>query len=107
MTGPRHEESPGLQRERTALAWHRAALSLVVAAAVLTRLTWSRLGPGAVATVAVALVAASCMLSSRRGRGAEAAPGRSRDGVAPLACTALVLALGLHELAALAAPEGE
>lgn len=93
---------PGLQRERTALAWHRTALSLVVAAAVLARLTWSRLGLVALATVLASLIAAGFMLRSRRGRGGTEADAESaRDGVAPLACALLTFLFGLHELAAL------
>lgn len=47
---------PGVQNERTALAWHRTALSLMVAAAGLSRFAYERVGyPGLVCLAALPL----------------------------------------------------
>lgn len=78
---------PGLQAERTALAWNRTALALTLAGAVVTRVTVERLGAIAVllGLVAVAAAAATALLAgaryrrttvSLRERGALSADGR-------------------------------
>ena len=54
---------PGVGNERTALAWQRTALALVAGSAILTRLTFDRLG-------AVALMVQKDQLQEpRRARG--------------------------------------
>lgn len=60
----------GLQPERTALAWRRTALALVVAAVVSGRLLTVTFGMGALVPSALGLVAASAtlVLSQRRYR---------------------------------------
>lgn len=58
---------PGVQNERTALAWHRTALSVVVTAAIVTRLGMDSIGAAAGAALVVALpVAGWVVLVSRR-----------------------------------------
>lgn len=47
----------GSVRERTALAWQRTALALVAASAIVARLTFDRVGPLALVSVAAASVA--------------------------------------------------
>jgi hypothetical protein len=54
---------------RTTLAWQRTAFSLVVAGAVLLRLTWAGLGPVALVLLAAPLgLGAWVALLGRRGR---------------------------------------
>lgn len=65
---------PGLQVERTALAWTRTALALALAGAVVARLTVERLGSIAVVLglVAVASAVVMAMLAGARYRRATA-----------------------------------
>ena len=53
MTATPHD--PGLQPERTALAWQRSALALAVATIVVGRLTFSTVGLVALLVVALGL----------------------------------------------------
>jgi putative membrane protein len=90
VAGP-HDTAP----QRTQLAWQRTALSLVVAALVLLRLTMDTLGPVALATCGIAVsTAVWAALESRQ----ERRPQRSRPA-ALLTCS--VVALAATELAAL------
>src|SRR5687768_11787589 len=100
-------EDPGSSAERTALAWQRSALALLVGAAITMRLSLDRLG--AVAFVSPALVAplACWVLLESRGRYAHRCGRRIRreapDGRAPagLALATIILAAG--ELVAISA----
>lgn len=84
MTAP---FDPGLQVERTALAWTRTALSLALAGAVVTRMTVDRLGAIAlllglatmIAAVAIGLLAGARFrrsAASLHERGAATTDGR-------------------------------
>jgi uncharacterized membrane protein YidH (DUF202 family) len=93
-----------MQSERTALAWQRTGLSLVVAATVLARLAYGDLGGWALLSLGVCLALCGWVLvDSRaryRGRAApEAAP--SAVGGWAAACAACVAVLALTELAAI------
>ncbi|MFW6773771.1 DUF202 domain-containing protein [Nocardioides sp. CPCC 205120] len=83
--------------ERTALAWQRTALALVVAAAVVGRLSYGDLGVLAVVGALVAALAAVALLASAR---VLRRPVHRRDGTAPLLVSGAVLVLGAVELAA-------
>lgn len=99
---------PGLQPERTVLAWRRLALALVGVAAVLARVAWSRLGPWSVPAVVVAVVSAAAIWLSDHGRYVRSrrtltASGRTaEDGRLILLVTLDALLLGLTAATALA-----
>jgi uncharacterized membrane protein YidH (DUF202 family) len=101
------QSDPGAGNERTALAWQRTALAIVAAAAILTRLTFDRLGVLALASVLVALPLGLWVLQESRGRYAhdsgERLRPRSRGGRAPAALAAATVVIALTELAALIA----
>ncbi len=60
-------EARGAQNERTALAWNRTALSVVVTAAIVSRLAVESIGPIALFAVVAALpVSGWLVLASRR-----------------------------------------
>lgn len=94
---------PGMQQERTTLAWRRTGLALLVGALTVGRLTLDRLGGAVVLpTVLVAALAAYVVLSTVRQRRLGVA-GRAdprltvlRDGrlVAAVAVVVVVLAVG-------------
>ncbi|MGV8967560.1 MAG: DUF202 domain-containing protein [Cellulomonas sp.] len=98
---------PGLQPERTALAWRRTALALMVGPVVAARLLVPELGAVAVVAAAGGLVlGVSVAISStgrhRRvlGRTASTADPGDRTGAALLLVTALIpLCAGLLVLA--------
>lgn len=96
---------PGTANARTALAWQRTALSLVGAAAVLARLTWSTLGAVALVPLAAALVLSLWVFAESRGRYAHDAGTRSRQrprgGRAPTAIAVAAVLIAATELAAL------
>lgn len=97
----------GAQNERTALAWQRTALSLLAAAAAVSRLTIDRLGPPALLCVLSAVPLSLWVFLEGRGRyRRDAATGghlSARCGRAP-ACIALATAImATTELAALLA----
>jgi uncharacterized membrane protein YidH (DUF202 family) len=59
---------PGLQAERTALAWRRTALALAVAAVGAARLAAPALGPGALVLGGVGLLLAAVVALCSRSR---------------------------------------
>lgn len=78
MSQPTMFES-GLQSERTALAWRRTALSLLVGSVLAVRLLLPVLGGGSVVVGIVGLLVTAVVwvLSTRRERQADAAVGGS------------------------------
>lgn len=100
---------PGVQLERTALAWRRSVLALAVASLASVQVLFGVFGYGAVAVAAVGLAVAALLrlLSGLRYRRAHRALSRSASGerprlpgAAPLAlCAACVVAAGLVSLA--------
>jgi uncharacterized membrane protein YidH (DUF202 family) len=97
----------GFSNERTALAWHRTALSLLASAAVMARLTWSDLGAyAALPLVSAALLSCWVFLVSRRRYVHRARKQRRagvRGGLAPAALTVAFSLVALTEVAALVA----
>lgn len=95
----------GRAGERTALAWQRTALSLIIGGLATARLTWSVLGAGAVAPVGVAAALATWVLLESRYRSAHDPDGRSgprgSGGRTPLALAIAVTLLAVTELATL------
>ena len=91
--------------ERTALAWQRTALSLMAGAAILTRLTWDRLGPPALAILVVTLGLSAWVFAESRGRYRDAIGLRPRKtrrgGRAPTLLGVAVVLIALVELVAL------
>jgi uncharacterized membrane protein YidH (DUF202 family) len=95
---------PGESHERTTLAWQRTALALVAGSAVLTRLTFDRLGPLALLSVGVAAPLGLWLLQSRgrdRHEASGAVPTRTGSAAAPLVITLATSTVALVELAAL------
>ena len=90
---------------RTALAWQRTALALAAGSAVLTRLTFERLGLLALVSVGVAAPLGLWLFLENRGRYRhEAGPAertRTRSAAAPLVLTLATSAVAIVELAAL------
>jgi uncharacterized membrane protein YidH (DUF202 family) len=84
----------GVARERTVLAWDRTALAIVAGAVVVTRLTYDRLGAGALACLVVALPLAVLAGAVNRRR----ASSTDRDGLAPAAVAAATVAMAAVEL---------
>lgn len=66
MTAPARD--PGLQPERTALAWQRTALSLTAAAVVVGRLTAGVLGPAVIIVLAFSLAHSAVLFRAGRRR---------------------------------------
>jgi hypothetical protein len=97
----------GAQNERTALAWQRTALSLMVASAILARLTYARLGVLAAVASALAFGVSAWVFWESRGRyrhdaGLRARP-RPRGGRAGAALACAVSLIAATELAAMLA----
>lgn len=99
----------GLANERTALAWQRTALSLMVAAAVMARLTFGRLGPVAALPLGIATVLSGWVFVESRGRYEDATQQRRRPrprgGRAPLALAVATVLIALTEIAAFVSEE--
>jgi uncharacterized membrane protein YidH (DUF202 family) len=98
---------PGMQQERTTLAWRRTGLALLVASLTIGRITLESLGPLVVIpTVLTAAMALHVVLDSlRQRRLADAHPddGRflvMRDGRLVAIVAAVIGALAVGELAA-------
>lgn len=95
---------PGVQNERTALAWQRSALAVLAGAAVLTRLTEHRLGAWALLPLVVAAPLCGWAFFESRARYLRSAQVtedlRKRGGRATLTLTVAVVVIGLTELAA-------
>lgn len=85
------EADPGLQLQRTALAWQRTALA-AAGAALVTALAWARLGSVEATVLALALSAVPAAVGRRRGR---ARTEHGRMARALLALVAVVAVLGL------------
>ncbi|MEQ6900048.1 DUF202 domain-containing protein [Nocardioides sp. YIM 152588] len=97
----------GMANERTALAWQRTALSLTVAAIVLARFTFDRLGLFAAGTLGAAAVLSAWVFLESQGRylthHATPRRGRARGGRAAFALALATALLAVTELSALLA----
>lgn len=94
---------PGLQNERTALAWTRTALALLAASAIVARLALDRIGAAAMAVVLgmIPLALWGLAVSARRYRTAQRAlhdESALPDARLPVAMTLLTVLIGLAEL---------
>ena len=99
---------PGLQVERTILAWRRTTLALAVATLVISRLTFLAVGASAVVPallLTAGVVWVAVVLARRRGVAHEAddpdAPyfdSLLRDGRLPVAVAGIAAALCLGEI---------
>ena len=90
--------------ERTALAWQRTALSLAAASALLSRLTFDRLGLTALLSILALPLSLWVLVESRRRYSHDAGVPvrrRSRDGRAPAALALATAATVATELVAL------
>jgi uncharacterized membrane protein YidH (DUF202 family) len=96
---------PGVQNERTALAWQRTALSLMTGAAILSRVTFTRLGPVALVALVVSFPLALWAFLESRSRYQHDAGVRlrrgPRGGRAPAALALATVTLALVELLSL------
>ena len=96
---------PGLQPERTALAWQRSALALAAATIVIGRLTFSAVGLIALIVVALGVVHAGVVFATAqrhyRLRTGEAQVSPWPIGVHAALLSAQVAALGMLEMLAL------
>lgn len=70
-------ELPGLQHERTALAWQRTALSLVAGAAAISRLTYGELGGAALLGTGFAIMLGGMLFWTSRVRYRHRGPSAS------------------------------
>ncbi|MCA0296767.1 MAG: DUF202 domain-containing protein [Actinobacteria bacterium] len=90
---------PGLQPERTSLAWQRTALALAVVGAATPRLLWPMIDAWALLPCALVVAGAAVLFvaAARRYRRmlGTVADTRPLDGRLPLLATLLVLVLGL------------
>lgn len=95
---------PGLQNERTALSWHRTALSLLAAAAAITKLTYSELGGWSFVCLSVTVPLVVWVFRESRARYLHSAELRrratGRDGTAAISLTIVAVVIGLTALIA-------
>lgn len=103
----RTERDPGAQQERTALAWRRTGLALVVAAVTIGRLTLDSLGPVVVVPTAIVAVLAGWVVVTalRARRLARPHPGEPSfsvlaDGRLPGVVTVVLGTLAVAEVSA-------
>lgn len=102
MTEPIHHDDPGLQPERTSLAWTRTVLSLTVAS--LTMLRWAWAYPSMIyVQVVVMILLAFAVLSTQGRRYAGQDLGLARGVVHPnpmgvLLVSGALLIFGVSEL---------
>ncbi|MBB5958073.1 uncharacterized membrane protein YidH (DUF202 family) [Saccharothrix tamanrassetensis] len=94
----------GAQNERTALAWQRTALAMIAGSAVLTRLTVGRIGPLALAGMAVTVSLGLVVLVAARRRYQQGRRGRTGGAGLPLAVVAGTVTMIVVELLALLPP---
>jgi uncharacterized membrane protein YidH (DUF202 family) len=96
---------PGLQVERTILAWRRTTLALAIATLVISRLTFTSVGASALVPmllVGAGLLWVGVVLSRRRGVPHAEDPyfdSLLPDGRLPLAVAAIAAALCVGEIA--------
>lgn len=96
---------PGLQVERTVLAWRRTTLALAIATLVISRLTFTSVGASALVPmllVGAGLLWVGVVLSRRRGVPHDEDPyfdSLLPDGRLPLAVAAIAAALCVGEIA--------
>ena len=100
MSGP---ADPGLQPERTALAWRRTSLALIALSLGSARVTWQFLGPWALALAAVG-AGLGVWLALYEGRRYERHSTLLRtgegvaDGLAPALTAGLTVMIGIAAL---------
>lgn len=102
MTSPVPVADPGLQPERTSMAWGRTSLAFMVAAAVLLRMT-PHYGPAVACVAGGLLVVALGILTTQKRRYRRAATGVSGAVLSPStgavlglsACTVLLGVAGM------------
>jgi uncharacterized membrane protein YidH (DUF202 family) len=95
----------GLQNERTALAWSRTALSLLAAAAAITRVTYSAFGMYSVLCIVLNIPLAAWVLWVSQARYRHKAGLRQRrvgrGGAAAFSLTVMTVTVGLTQFVAL------
>lgn len=98
---------PGLQNERTELAWQRTALSLLTGSLILFRLTVETVSTPAVCLLLITVPVTCWVLARSRvryhGHRVAETPPSDRDGSAAAGLTAVLVAMSLTELLSLAA----
>ncbi|MGW0040869.1 DUF202 domain-containing protein [Rhodococcus sp. NPDC003348] len=98
------KRDPGLANERTALAWQRTALSVMVGAAVIARLVGRAWAPAIVALLAGSALLGAWVFGGSGARYARHAgrrrQGRARSGLPPLTLASAVCLVGAGELIA-------
>lgn len=106
---PAHAPDPAAPQERTALAWRRTGLALLVGSLTIGRLSLTALGPAVVVPTVVGVLLASWVLvvALRARRLARPHPDQPAfsvlaDGRLPAVVAALVGGLALGEVAAAA-----